>query len=490
MLVTSVLSNFISNGCMGDDLTAAANWEITAHVEFLHQYSLSSPNTSIAVAPPLSRSVPDWFPAYLPGFCSFLYHEVTRMCNPKIKFMSPFAAPPSFFESDGIHLNQDAGSSFIFYLISGVDQLFPPESETVEGNPAPGTSEAMVSSSLASLSRSVCTLRNDVNRRRLQDNLIFARIKEDRDHDLNRSKEDRCTISGLSVLSPPPLDARERKDFFKDILAKLVSEACPEADPKPVVIDVLVNMRFGRGPPFFEVKFDSVASSLKFRLSASKLAKDGIGSFNGVFISNTVNMSTRIRIDILKLIAKRLTSTTEVGYVQGFSSRPTLHYRMKDNPADPSNTTVSAITPGTGRSYTFVESVDRWGHLLPIHALEPIRRKASQAFRGCLEQYFVVLSDRELLSTEDSMFSRLTFQARGRGSPRAFRGRRGAPSNRRGGHRGQAPGPNSWAQYERVSAFHPSASSSHPPPGVKRALAQDGDDQDGPTSKRTETEMI
>ena len=493
ILVTSVLSNFISKACSGDDLTAAANREITAHVEALHQYSLTSPTTCIAVAPPLPRSVPDWFLAYLPGFCSFLYHEVSRMCNPKIKFMAPFVAPPSYFESDGIHLNRDAGLSFIFYLVSSSDQLYPPEAEEAGGVPESGPSSSMVSSSLASLSKSVNELRSDVNRRCLQDNLIFARIKEDRDHDLNRSKEDRCTLSGFSVTSPPPIDAKERKEFFKNLVSKLVEEACPELESRPQVLDVLVNMRFGRGPPYFEVKFDSVASSLKFRLSASKLAKDGIGSFQGVFVSNTVNMSTRIRIDILKVIAKRLTTPTEVCYVQGFSSRPTLHYRMKDVPSE--SNVVPVATPGTGRSYNFTESIERWGNLLHSQALEPIRRKACQAFRGCLEQYFVVLSDRETPSSEDSMFSRLTRPSSGSARHQARGGHRGTRGPQGSGARGRVSGANSWAQYDRDPANRSSVSAPQSlrgtapsSSGIKRGLTPDAESHETPTKKRAEDE--
>lgn len=92
----------------------------------------------------------------------------------------------------------------------------------------------------------------------------------------------------------------------------------------------------------------------------------------------------------MKLIAKRLITTREVAYVQGFSSRPTLHYRVVEGPPEPN---APAPAFGTGRSYTFTESVERWGDLLSQSSLEPVRRKALQSFRGCLEQYFVVLSD-------------------------------------------------------------------------------------------------
>ncbi len=382
VLLTSVLANFICDACTGDDLSASAHREITDHVEALHRYSLSHPSTGIVVAPPLPRSEPNWFSAYLPGFSAFLYHEVTRMGNPMLKFMTPFVAPPSYFEADGVHLNAEAGVTFIQFLITNCDLLHPSPMQEVAPIAPP--------SEIAVLTQSVDLLRSDVVRRRLQDNLIFARIKEDRDHEINRSREDRCTISGLAVRTAPPQEPKERKDFFKGLISDLVSLACPEADPAPLVLDVIVNMRSGRGPPYFEVKMDSVASSVAFRTSAARLAKAGTGPFSGLFISNTVNPSTRIRIDIMKLIAKRLTTTREVAYVQGFSSRPTLHYRVVEGPPEPN---APAPAFGTGRSYTFTESVERWGDLLSQGSLEPVRRKALQSFRGCLEQYFVVLSD-------------------------------------------------------------------------------------------------
>ena len=374
--------------------------------------------------------------------------------------MTPFVAPPSFFETDGIHLNSDAGLSFVHFIVSNSDQLFPP---SVDGEP-PTDPTIDVGATLTCLSRSVDSLRSDVSRRRLQDNLIFARIKEDRDYEINKSREDRCTISGLKVTSAPPADPKARKDFFKELVTKLVEEACPESDGRPVVLDVLVNMRFGRGPPYFEIKLDSVSSSLKFRVAASKLAKDQVGSFDGLFISNTVNLSTRIRIDILKLLSKRLSTPTEACYVQGFSSRPTLHYKMKEiTPDSGAGPSLQTPTPGTGRSYTFVESVERWGHLLPSHSLANVCRKASQAFRGCLEQYFVLLSDSSPSGPEDSFLSRLTGQnpSYGRGSFRGPRSRRA--SGRRGathGFRGSSvlTGSNSWAQFDSDVGDGPSSS--------------------------------
>jgi hypothetical protein len=273
------------------------------------------------------------------------------------------------------------------------------------------------------------------------------------------------------------------------MVSKLVEEACPDPEDRPVVLDVQVNMRVGRGPPYFEVKFDSAASSLKFRISSSKLAKDGTGSFSGLFISNTVNMTTRIRIDIMKLIAKKLSTPTEVGYVQGFSSRPMLHYRVKESilePGAPSAAPAPAAA-GTGRRYSFVESVERWGHLLSPFSVEPIRRKASQAFHGCLEQYFVVLADASPTTPDDGIFSRLRAASSGRGhrGHRGYRGQRGGRSHERGGRSGPS---NSWARYDVEGSLAPRAGGSHTGQGAKRGPPSDIDSAEGPAKKKTETE--
>lgn len=421
ILVTSVLSNFICDACTVDDVLGPANREITEHVELLNTYSRSNPGVSIAVAPPLPRSVPDWFPTYLPVFSTFLFHEITRIGNPRLQYMAPFVAPPGYFESDGIHLNVAAGSSFVQYLVTGADQLYPPViPSTSAANTLTPSSVPDAPLTLSQLAQDVKELRSDVQRRRDQDNLVFARIKEDRDFEINKSREDRCTISGLSIRTAPPSDPKERKEFFKNFMSDLVAEALPDADVPPQVLDVIVNMRSGRGPPFFEVKFESSSSSQAFRIAASKLAKAGTGSFQVVFVSNTVNPSTRIRIDILKVLAKSLTTPTEISYVQGFSSRPTLHYLMRAS--DPEQGVISGPptppTRGTGRSYTFAESMEHWGHLLTPSILEPIRRKALQTFSGCLEQYFVVLRD-HVASDVDSndMFTRLFTSGGSRPAP-------------------------------------------------------------------------
>ncbi len=306
-----MLSNFICDaGSQSPDrILDQSNNELTSHVQTLVSFCQSNPQVRVAVVPPLARSVPEWFNPYLPCFTAFLFGEITKAGCDQIRYLSPFVAPPHFFTSDGVHLNQDAGIQFIRFIIDGVDQILPnsgaqntpfisvssqsshlemapytsalpsllvssvpqPQPSTahlvssvphsqpstsgyvslVPSVPPPiSTSSASFAVEFSRISSALVTLTGVTDRlgdaasvRRQQDNLIFARLKEDRDFEFNKNREDRFTVTGLTV-SRPPSDPKERKDFFRQKLQDLVDSACPDVDPHPVVLDVFVNMRY------------------------------------------------------------------------------------------------------------------------------------------------------------------------------------------------------------------------------------------------------
>jgi len=307
------------------------------------------------------------------------------------------------------------------------------------------TSSSLLSNAVSSLSVLTGNLRSEVATRRSQDNLIFARLKEDQDYALNKNREDRFTVSGLKLSQAPPQDALERKEFFKDLLTTLVLEACPDLDPPPRVLDVFVNMRYGRGAPFIEGRLDSATSSSAFRIAAAGLAKVETSRFASLFVANSVTLTTRVRIEILKALSKLLTTSSEEAYVQSFTSRPMLHYQSRDHVLHP--------LPGTNRSYSFVEAVGRWGDRLTTVMLLPAYKRARPAFIGCLEQYFVVLKENEPREDPSSGFEQLfgshpntnPLGVRGvpppippRGFRRPHRGSRYSGSTVRGSVRGSA----------------------------------------------------
>ncbi len=307
----------------------------------LHSFCQANPSVKIVVVPPLARSVPSWFNPYLPCFTSYLFGEVSKHGSTQIRYLSPFVAPAQYFDADGVHLNPEAGLQFIQYVLSGIDQVFPvlepqtqPHSQppsvtassifapsysfTAQPTVVPSYSDALnvhsqattngpasiavplsvqssssnlatdfghISSALATISGVTSTMRADFQTRREQDNLIFARLKEDRNFELNKNRENRFTVTGL-IATGVPTDPKERKEFFKHKLQLLVDEACPELEPRPEVLDVYVNMRYGQSSPFLEGRMDSSSSSSAFRTAASKLAKEESPNFRDLFVAN------------------------------------------------------------------------------------------------------------------------------------------------------------------------------------------------------------
>ncbi len=294
LIVSSVLSNFLSDAGLAVDESRRLeilSQVVVNHVKALFSYAQANVTTRVVVVPPLPRSVPDWFSAYLPGLGSLLVSEVLGLSSPQVTCLLPFIAPASFFESDGIHLNSAAGIEFIKYIIAGVDERFPViDCRSVATDSIPssistsGPEMRMLATAIRDLKNVTQKFQDDVLSRRELDNLVFAHLKEDRDFELNKARENRFTVSGLRLRGDqaPPRDSVQRKEFFRDILQKLVDTACPDLDPKPEVKDVYVNMRQGAGAPFLEGRMDSVASSSAFRIAAAKLAKEESGDFKGL----------------------------------------------------------------------------------------------------------------------------------------------------------------------------------------------------------------
>ncbi len=384
------------------------------------------------------------------------------MNSPSVFLASPFIVTPEMLEADGIHLHPPAGDQFLKQLLQDVQTFITSGSDDVtltdEVHMLSGGSSDEDSLSVHSVQsgiqsgdridailkivqsnskrlHSIRPLKESVSRlaersgaletqvrlRRQRDNLVFARIKEESDGELNRSREDRVVISGLDRFSGSLTSHQEKKDHYKAVVADLVLKACPDLDPVPSILDVIVNLR-REGNPSIEVKFSSVAAALTFRKAAASLAKAEDPNFVRLFFANSITQATRVRIEIMKAISLKLTTPTEKAYVQGFISRPVLRYLSRD----------PAVThcAGTGRSYSFVDSVNRFGDLLLQSELTTAYRRAGSTFRGAMEQYFVVLNEADDLPVASGSNQ----------VPVGHRGGRGFASGTRGGPRGGARG--------------------------------------------------
>ena len=125
---------------------------------------------------------------------------------------------------------------------------------------------------------------------------------------------------------------------------------------------------------------------------------------------------------MLKAFSKRLTSTTENAYVQGFISRPVLQYHVKEG--------CRSKADGVGRSYNYVDAVSKFGSKLSQKDLISAYARAGTVFAGSMSQYFVILSDAHL-SIAGSSANRVPIGRRGAPAGRGAFGRFRGAANRR-----------------------------------------------------------
>jgi hypothetical protein len=107
--------------------------------------------------------------------------------------------------------------------------------------------------------------------------------------------------------------------------------------------------------------------------------KAGI-DFGRIFLTNSVTLATRVRIDILKAIARKFSSEREDLYMTAFSARPVLQVKQKNE----QNRTMAL---------TFADAISKFREGLREGDLGEAYRRAGLVFRGQLQQIFVVLHD-------------------------------------------------------------------------------------------------
>jgi hypothetical protein len=124
---------------------------------------------------------------------------------------------------------------------------------------------------------------------------------------------------------------------------------------------------------------------LALRKAFAAKKKMGI-DFAKIHVANSVTLSTRVRTDIMRGIATQFAVKDQVEmFVSAYSSRPVIHIK-------------EGLDWGQMRSYalTFADSIPRYGGKLKEEYLLDAYRKSGMAFKGQLEQHFVVLEDMEV----------------------------------------------------------------------------------------------
>jgi hypothetical protein len=150
-----------------------------------------------------------------------------------------------------------------------------------------------------------------------------------------------------------------------------------------------------------EVRLDNPEAALAIRKAYAEKKKNKLLSreMDTLFISNSVSLATRVRVDVMKAIARKVSNKDDLAYVAGFTSRPMMHIRKAGAPSP---------TTRPLKSFSYIDTVTRYGHLVDVEDLETAYGRAGRSFNGQLQQNFVVLNERDQASLQSVSGSRGT----------------------------------------------------------------------------------
>jgi len=427
--VVSVFENIIIDaaGHLTEDnlaLEKAAMESIDEILRIVQSAAERMPGTKIAVVTPLGRPSISWFQDKSAMILDYIRKVMTTIGSTRDNtfLIDCMCKSLQQFEKDGVHLTDDSGFCFLEDILSKGEKAFTAETINLEPNNSDNLNkgEAMT---IENTNQRIDDMVGRLTARFDSDNLMFARIREELDSAANLKREDRVVVNGISSKNPLPSDNRQRLEKLKELVMEIFMEIKP--DFKGKILFASQGRTSDNSIPSVEVKLDRVDHAIGIRKAFAIQKKNGNlkGNLEKIFIANSVNPATRVRIEIMKAIAKKISNDDDQAYVVGFIPRPVMHIRKKGEQA-PSKT------------YSFVDAIKYHGGSVKTEDLGGAYARAGRAFDGQLLQNFVLLNDTDSGNAQNQFHEARQARGRGRGA--------GHGAARGGGGSGPAPGTSSW----------------------------------------------
>jgi hypothetical protein len=221
-------------------------------------------------------------------------------------------------------------------------------------------------------------LNKGFEKRKLEDNKSFAALREEADFNVNKTKQDRVVVFGLTSKTPLPASKPDRIKALKELVMQQFLKIKPDFDG---AITFISHLNFaGDRIPAVECRMNSVEKAVEIRKECGRIRKADKSKANqNVFITNCVTATTRVRIEILSKISMRLNESKVESYCITFEPRPIL--RVKHEKLG-------------WKTFHFVEAVEKFSYLLKKDDLSAAYSKAS-IIREPIEQIFIIMNREE-----------------------------------------------------------------------------------------------
>lgn len=381
-VIVSVLENFLDRA--GSLETTQEGYLLTLgrvfdeYQRIIGEAAVRNPASKFSIVDPIWRPKLEWYQGMYDDIITTNREMFVSLRLENVSRSEGIPEGCQQFEPDQVHLTEDSANIFIDGLLKSAEVFFKApfinlEEEDINMDEAEDEVD---------LSVRLGKLEGHVRARQTNDNMIFARLREESDAVSNKSKEDRVIITGITSKEMPPTDPELRKVWIKKIAMDIFTTLIPDFGGQIHFVNQAKNK--GMHIPLIEVKLDSVENAAKIRkaFSVKKREKVDLGR---IFVANSVGLSTRVRVDILKAIAKAISGPSFSAHVVAFISRPVMHVKSPDG-------TVNPMTPKT---YTFVDAVAEFGSRVTQVELAEAYRRAGTAFKGQMEQVFILLREKD-----------------------------------------------------------------------------------------------
>ena len=396
-VIVSVIENFISDSVGENKDEKVISTKIDETVErfltTIEETAKRLPKTKFAVSLPVRRPAKNWYMTELDRITKIYGDGICRLGLVNVAWVQAPLEKEQIFENDQVHFTVESGVFFLENLMSKAQEFF--DNTLVDVNEVEmedaieQVNDVMVVGEDGRLAtaiekiknneKEIANLKEDILRRRHNDSMVTARLREDQDADLNKAKEDRIIMVGLTNRTPMPIPRDEKDKWLNDMVSPILESIVPESSKSIAFISMGGNRE--RDIPLCEIKFRSKDTALLIRKEFAKKKKGGV-DFGRLGIFNSVTLATRVRIEIMWAMAKKPGNENEIRTVLSYSSRPILQIKDKEGKKRP-------------MSLGFADAISRFGKGLREGDLAGAYRKAGSAFVGQMQQTFVVLHDKE-----------------------------------------------------------------------------------------------
>jgi hypothetical protein len=308
-VLISVFENFVIDA-VGADVAAPEAQIDECSKDFLSiilTAAIRLPGTRFGIVMPMGRPAAAWYHDRLDPITQFLEEGVKAMISDKninnVAIIDCVTSASQQFEEDQVHLTKASAGVFLEVILNQAEKFFNATLIDLTSRAPPSLEERIW--------RLEKTMGNQADKN-TANNLMFARLREEVDTRSNTAKEDRVVINGLTSATPLPSDPRLRIEALKVIVGKIFQELIENFEGRIVYLSQ--GKQQGVPLPMVEAKLDKPEFAIAIRKAFADKKKKNLlrPELSQLFLSNSVNLATRVRIDILKALSKKVAGKDEI----------------------------------------------------------------------------------------------------------------------------------------------------------------------------------